>query len=77
MVESPPMARKKTRKVDNKDKDQTQIRYRSADRVVSTKGRQYHISLAPGEVASNILLCGDPGRATRIAQKFESIRVER
>lgn len=39
--------------------------------------RQYHIDLAPGEVAEYILLPGDPDRTARIAQRLESIELER
>lgn len=39
--------------------------------------RQYHIDLAPGELADYILLPGDPDRVTRIAERFESIEFER
>ena len=39
--------------------------------------RQYHIALGPGELAEYILLCGDPGRAARVAALFDSIRLER
>ncbi len=38
--------------------------------------RQYHIGLAPGEVASTILLCGDPDRARRIAERFDDPQPE-
>ncbi|MDQ3938310.1 MAG: nucleoside phosphorylase [Chloroflexota bacterium] len=39
--------------------------------------RQYHISLASGEVAEYILLPGDPDRTERIASRLESIELER
>jgi uridine phosphorylase len=39
--------------------------------------RQYHIDLAPGEVADLILLPGDPDRTARIAPLLEDIEVER
>ncbi len=39
--------------------------------------RQYHIDLAPGELADYILLPGDPERVARIAERFESVTVER
>jgi uridine phosphorylase len=39
--------------------------------------RQYHISLAPGEVAEYILLPGDPDRTERIASRLDSIELER
>lgn len=45
--------------------------FRSAELVSTAEGRQYHIGLAPGEVAPNILLCGDPARARRVAGFFE------
>ncbi len=51
--------------------------FRSAERVVTRAGRQYHIGLAPGEVAPRILLCGDPKRAERTAGLFDSVRCER
>lgn len=38
--------------------------------------RQYHIGLGPGEVAPTILLCGDPDRARRIAERFDDARPE-
>lgn len=44
----------------------------SATRVQSASGRQYHIGLAPGEVASNILLVGDPARAKKVAALLDS-----
>jgi uridine phosphorylase len=39
--------------------------------------RQYHIDLAPGEVAEYILLPGDPDRADRISGMLEHIEVRR
>jgi uridine phosphorylase len=51
--------------------------YKSAERVVDGSGRQYHIGVAPGEVASDILLCGDPKRAERVAGLFDSVRCEK
>ena len=50
----------------------------SADhRVAIPAGdRQYHIGLAPGELADYILLPGDPDRTARIASRFDSIELE-
>jgi len=50
-----------------------------ADRRVTlpTGERQYHIDLAPGEVAEYILLPGDPDRTDRIATMLEDIEVHR
>lgn len=51
--------------------------YESAERVQDAEGRQYHIGLAPGEVARHIMLVGDPARATRVAGLFERVELER
>lgn len=50
-----------------------------ADRRVAipTTDRQYHIDLAPGELADLILLPGDPARVTRIAGMLDSVEVRR
>ncbi len=48
--------------------------FRSAEIVSTKEGRQYHIGCAPGDVAPNILLCGDPARAHRVAGYFEEKR---
>ena len=48
--------------------------FKSAEIVSTKEGRQYHIGCAPGDVAPNILLCGDPARAHRVAAKFEEKR---
>jgi uridine phosphorylase len=39
--------------------------------------RQYHIDLAPGEVADFILLPGDPDRTDRIAAMLDEVEVQR
>ena len=39
--------------------------------------RQYHIDLAPGEIADYILLPGDPDRTDRIADMLEDVEVHR
>jgi uridine phosphorylase len=51
--------------------------FESAERVRDEQGRQYHIGLAPGEVARYIMLVGDPARATRVAGLFDSVELER
>src|SRR3989338_4145297 len=45
--------------------------FHSAEIVKTAEGRQYHIGVAPGEVAPTILLCGDPARAYKVAKYFE------
>lgn len=51
--------------------------YESAERVRDAEGRQYHIGLAPGEVARHIILVGDPERAHRVAGLFDRVELER
>ncbi len=47
-------------------------------RVALPKGeRQYHIDLAPGELAEYILLPGDPDRTERIAERLDGIELTR
>jgi len=47
-------------------------------RVALPEGeRQYHIDLGPGELAEYILLPGDPDRIARIAERMDTIEVER
>ncbi|HEU4571522.1 MAG TPA: nucleoside phosphorylase [Candidatus Limnocylindrales bacterium] len=41
-----------------------------------TGERQYHIGLAPGELAEYVLLPGDPDRTARIAERFDSVERE-
>jgi uridine phosphorylase len=40
-------------------------------------GRQYHIDLAPGEIADYILLPGDPDRTDVIAEMLDDVEVHR
>lgn len=40
-------------------------------------GRQYHIALERGELAEYILLVGDPGRVPLVAQRWDSVTLER
>lgn len=50
--------------------------FKSAELVSTQEGRQYHIGLAPGEVAPYILMCGDPARARRVATYFDDAKPE-
>lgn len=50
---------------------------RSAEQPHDEHGRQYHIGLAPGELADNVMLVGHPARATRVAEMLERVEVER
>ena len=51
--------------------------YESAQRVRDAHGRQYHIALAPGEVADSVLLVGDPARAELVAGLMDRVELER
>lgn len=51
--------------------------FHSAEIVRDARGRQYHIGVAPGEVAPYCLLVGDPARAERISERFDSVAFER
>ena len=42
-----------------------------------TGGRQYHIGLERGELAEYVLLVGDPGRVRKVADRWESVELER
>lgn len=46
----------------------------SATKVQSASGRQYHIGLAPGQVAKNILMVGDPARAKKAASYLQDVQ---
>jgi uridine phosphorylase len=50
---------------------------RSSEHIQDSAGHQYHVGLAPGEVAEFILLVGDPARAAMVAEMLDSIRLER
>jgi len=50
-----------------------------ADRRVGwpESDRQYHIDLGPGELAEYILLPGDPDRTARVAERFDSVELQK
>jgi uridine phosphorylase len=50
---------------------------RSSEHIQDTTGHQYHIGLAPGEVAEYIMLVGDPFRAAMVAELLDRIELER
>lgn len=47
-----------------------------ADLVFNADGKLYHINLSPGELATNIILVGDPARAKLVASFFDKIIFE-
>lgn len=42
-----------------------------------TGGRQYHIALERGELSEYVVLVGDPSRVAKVAERFDSIELER
>lgn len=44
--------------------------------IVTSNGRLYHLGFAPDEIADCVFLVGDPDRAYRVAQRFESTDYE-
>jgi uridine phosphorylase len=44
--------------------------YTAADLPIDEDGRIYHLQIKPGQVATDILLVGDPGRAEFIGSEF-------
>ena len=49
----------------------------SSEHIQDSAGRQYHIGLAPGEVAEFIMLVGDPARAAMTAEMMDGVELER
>lgn len=56
-----------------KEKANTREKIQTAEVVKTASGRQYHIGVAPKEVAPYILLCGDPARAEKVAKYFSQV----
>ncbi|MFX0211804.1 MAG: nucleoside phosphorylase [Candidatus Hodarchaeota archaeon] len=48
----------------------------SADTVSDESGRQYHIGVAPGELAEYIIVVGDPDRPAKAKRFFDEIQGE-
>jgi uridine phosphorylase len=44
-----------------------------ADMVFNAEGKIYHLNLSPGQLATNIILVGDPARAELVASFFDTI----
>lgn len=45
--------------------------------ILNNEGAIYHLNLHPEEIADDIILVGDPGRAVEIATFFDQIEVQR
>jgi uridine phosphorylase len=51
--------------------------FSSADFIVRHDGSAYHLGLRPGELATTIIIVGDPDRVGRVSARFDSIEVSR
>lgn len=49
----------------------------SSELPLSRSGRVYHLGLAPGELASIVLTCGEAARARRIVRRFDRVESAR
>lgn len=49
--------------------------FESAEVVKDGKDRQYHIGLGPRDISDKVIFVGDPQRAKRIANFFDTVRV--
>lgn len=47
----------------------------TAELILNDDGSIYHLNLLPGEVANNVILVGDPNRATLVANHFDEIEL--
>ena len=52
-------------------------KFGSSEIVHDESGRQYHIGLRPDDISDKIIIVGNPERARRVANLFESVRVSR
>jgi uridine phosphorylase len=68
-----------TKRKNTKRTKKSKVQVRGSEIVEDIDKRQYHIGVAPGEVASTIIIVGDPYRAEKVASFFDegSIRVKR
>lgn len=48
--------------------------FQSAERVQTKEGKQYHIGLKPGDLASYILMCGDPARVAKAVKHLTNLK---
>lgn len=47
-----------------------------ASEIVINDGKVLHLGLAPGQLAENVFLVGDPARALRVAERFDEVAHE-
>ncbi len=51
--------------------------YQSDQLVATDAGVQYHLGTGPGDVASTVILVGDPARAEKVAAHFDAVELRR
>lgn len=51
--------------------------FESSEIVKDETGKQYHIGLKPDDISDKIMIVGDPARAKKVADLFETVRVSR
>lgn len=50
---------------------------KESELILNPDGSLFHLHLLPGELATTVLLVGDPGRCDLVASNFDSIELER
>ena len=44
--------------------------FSASDLPITPEGKAYHLNSKPGEIASDIIIVGDPGRTTALAKEY-------
>jgi uridine phosphorylase len=52
-------------------------RIAESEMILNARGAIYHLDVAPGELAENIITVGDPDRVAAVSKHFDSIEVKR
>lgn len=45
--------------------------------IINSRGAIYHLDLKPEELASQVIIVGDPGRVAKVSKHFDQIELER
>ena len=48
-----------------------------SDLILNSDGSIYHLHLLPGDIASTIILVGDPGRVKQVSDHFDTIEIRK
>ena len=51
-------------------------RIAESELILNDRGAIYHLNLLPQELASNIILVGDPGRVKQVSKYFDEIEIK-